>query len=301
MSIFVNMNNNKKIKEIVDFYYSLKKDDNDYLLYLDNEVEINTFDSKTNSISKNKTNVVSTNFDLLNKNNKLVSDLEVEKLSQDLIDNKFFWKYIVEKFPFFSISQYPKCKSDEDVNKANLNASMWLGFYQKIYNFLKNNNTAKILEIGPGYGSLFYPINNNFDTCDYWAIDINPLFYFEGLVESNGSEIPVNVGGNFDFIFSFNVFNHLSKKQRSSYYKSVYNSLKKKGRFLFTNFLIVDLSNEIDYWNYKDENNNIYTSFFSQLTKVDEYNNLADELNDIGFSVNIKMNQNTAIIDCQKI
>ena len=289
-----------KIIEIIDFYYSLKKE-GDYLLFSEKEIEIDVFNVQENKFIKNKTKQVPTSFDLINYNKKIISNLEIEQLSPDLIDNKFFWKYITDKFPLFSISKFPNCKNEDEVNKANFNASIWLGFYQKIEKVLNKNKNARILEIGPGYGSLFYPINKKFNFCDYWAIDINPLFYFEGLIETNGTNIPNNVGGNFDLIFSFNVFNHLSKKQRSEYYNNIYNSLKKNGKFIFTNFLSVNIEEENGYWQFVDENNNFYTSFFSQLTEVDNYNNLADELNEIGFSINVKMSQNTAVIECEKI
>lgn len=289
-----------KIIEIIDYYYSSKKE-GDYLLFLENEIEIDIFNVQKNTFIKNKTKEVSTSFDLINYNKKTISDLDIEQLSPDLIDNKFFWKYITEKFPLFSISKFPKCKNEDEVNVANFNSAIWLGFYQKIEKVLNKNKNSKILEIGPGYGSLFYPISKKFNFCDYFAIDINPLFYFDGLIETDGTNIPNNVGDNFDIIFAFNVFNHLSKNQRTEYYNNIYNYLKKGGKFIFTNFLAVNTNDEKGYWQFADEKKNFYTSFFSQLTEVDTYDNLADELNEVGFSINVKMSQNTAVIECEKI
>lgn len=289
-----------KIIEIIDYYYSSKKE-GDYLLFLENEIEIDIFNVQKNTFIKNKTKEVSTSFDLINYNKKTISDLDIEQFSPDLIDNKFFWKYITEKFPFFSISKFPKCKNEDEVNIANFNSAIWLGFYQKIEKVLNKNKNSKILEIGPGYGSLFYPISKKFNFCDYFAIDINPLFYFDGLIETDGTNIPNNVGDNFDIIFAFNVFNHLSKNQRTEYYNNIYNSLKKGGKFIFTNFLAVNTNDEKGYWQFADEKKNFYTSFFSQLIEVDTYDNLADELNEVGFSINVKMSQNTAVIECEKI
>jgi hypothetical protein len=53
-------------------------------------------------------------------------------------------------------------------------------------------------------------------------------------------------------------------------------------------------------WSYKDYNNNCYNTFLSQLTPIDEYEDLADELNEIGFSIKVKLTQNWAIIECIK-
>ena len=54
------------------------------------------------------------------------------------------------------------------------------------------------------------------------------------------------------------------------------------------------------FWSYKDEDGKPYTSFLSQLIPVDSYEELADELNDIGFSIKVSVKQNGAIIKCIK-
>lgn len=292
---------NEEIKKIIDFYHSKKKDNYDYILHLDEEIELIVIDVYKNKTHKTKTDKVSVNYNFFSKPYEIIKEEQKEKLNPDKIDNKFFWKYINEKFPCYSISQYPGCKNEDDVNKANLNAAMWTGFYPKIDLLLKENKSAKVLEIGPGYGNLFKEISNKYNLVDYYAIDINKLFYYDGLFECDGKSIPKDVGSNFDLIFSFNAFNHMSKNQRSSYYKEVYKNLKKGGKFIFTNYLISEHNQyRNDFWSYQDEKGNVYSSFLSQLIPIDDYNSLADELNEIGFSIKVKLSQNLAIIECEK-
>lgn len=290
------------IKEIIDLYYSKKKDlNNDYVLCLEENIDLNVVDVKTGNINKINIENFETRFDLISKPNEIILEENIEKLNPDNIDSKFFWKYAVEKFPNFSISQYPQCKNDDDVNKANLNAAIWSGFLNKIESKIEENQNQKILEIGPGYGSLFYYLTSKYQQTPYLAIDINPLFHYQGLYECDGKSVPNELGKNFELIFAFNVFNHLGKKQKSSYYKSIYDNLVENGKFIFTNYLLTEQNKNFDnLWSYRDSNNNCYNTFLSQLTQVDEYEDLADELNDIGFSVKVKLSQNWAIIECLK-
>jgi phospholipid N-methyltransferase len=292
----------EKIKNIIDNYYSKKKDKkNDYVLLLDEEVELNVIDLKSDLIIKNKQTEVNTGYDILSEPYKTLKKENIELLNPDVIDNKFFWECLVKKFPLFSISQYPRCKNEDDVNKANLNASIFSGFFQKIHSKINATNT-KVLEIGPGYGSFFYEITKKYQNCNYLAIDINPLFYYEGLYVCDGKSIPDELGENFDLIFAFNSFRHMSKKQRTSYYKEAYKKLKKGGTFLFTNYLISEQNKfRNDFWSFQDSDGIVYNSFFSQLIPVDIYDDLADELNKIGFSIKVKLSQNYAIIECIKI
>ena len=293
--------NNEEVENIINEYHSKKRDENDYVLHLENKVKISIVNVNDNSVQKNLTDQVSTNYNLHSSPYKLVSEESVKMLSPDNIDVKFFWKCVNEKFPLFSISQYPNCKTDDDVNKANINAAKWIGFYSKLNQLIKKNTSSKILEIGPGYGNFFKDITSNYNSVDYYAIDVNKMFYYDGLYECDGKSIPKQVGENYDIIFSINTFNHIGKKQRTSYYKDVYKKLKKGGTFLFTNYLISEHNqHRNDFWSYQDDSGNVYSSFFSQLIIIDDYHTLADELNNIGFSINVKLSQNLAIIECLK-
>ena len=86
-------------------------------------------------------------------------------------------------------------------------------------------------------------------------------------------------------IYSFNVFQHLSKKQRTSYYKDIYKKLKDSGSFIFGMFVRTEENKNWTCWGGADYKGRYYTNFFKQLTEVDEIGELLDELDGIGFDV----------------
>lgn len=293
----------KDFKEIIDFYFSKKKDDiDDYNLILDDEVDVDVINQSNGERVSIKSREVKTRVNLYNLNHNPVTEEDVENLNPDNINVEEFWKYAVKKFPNYSISNYEECRNEDDVNKANLNSAIWSGFIQKVEAQIKSVPNDKFLEIGPGYGGIFRHILSKYEQCNYFAIDVNPLFNYEGgLFKCDGKSIPNELGGDFNTIFSFNVFHHLSKKQRISYYKDCFNKLKKNGKFIFTNYLVVDENKDKNFlWSYKDNKGNPYTNFFTQMNPVDNYNDLADELNEIGFDVKVSLKQNLAIIECTK-
>jgi ubiquinone/menaquinone biosynthesis C-methylase UbiE len=290
-------------KNIIDYYFSKKKSsDDDYNLILEDEVDIQIINPNTGDIIVERTKEVKTRMNLYNLGNNVLSQEEIDKMSPDNIDNEGFWKYAVKKFPNFSISNYENCRTEDDVNKANLNAATWIGFIQKIESLIKIDPDEKHLEIGPGYGGLFRYILKRYENCNYYAIDINPLFYYEGgLYKCDGKTIPNELGNEFKTIFSYNVFQHLSKSQRSSYYNECYNKLQDGGKFIFTNFLVVEQNKDKKFlWSYVDEKNRPYTNFFTQMNAIDYFEELADELNDIGFDVKVSLKQNIALLECTK-
>lgn len=294
--------NKEEVENIVDLYFQKKvSKDNDYMLFFEDGLLINQLNNDTNELTSSKTKDIPTRVNILSPPGKVLSDDDIQRLDPDNIDISHFWRYCVEKFPNFSISGYHECKNEDDVNTANLNFAIWCGLISKMDSLLKQKPDAKILEIGPGYGSIFNHITSKYDRCNYLAIDVNPLFYYDGLFECDGKSIPEEAGDEFDMVISSNVFQHLSQKQRSSYYLEVFNKLKSDGIFVFTNFLIADENRDAkEYWSYMDKEGRPYSTFFSQLTPVDEYNDLADELNEIGFSINVNLKQNFAVITCEK-
>ena len=108
----------ERYKEIIDLYSKQKKNDRDeYNLTLDKPFNLKMVNQNDGSIFYNETPEVPTRIDLLNSE-KSINEESIEKLNPDNIDIKSFWRYAVEKFPLFSMSSYPFCKNEDDVNKA---------------------------------------------------------------------------------------------------------------------------------------------------------------------------------------
>ena len=72
-----------------------------------------------------------------------------------------------------------------------------------------------------------------------------------------------------DIIYSVNVLQHCSQKDRFDYIKQGYKKLKKGGYFVGTCFLETKSNSKENCWGYIDEKGRKYCNFFNQLTEVD--------------------------------
>lgn len=165
---------------------------------------------------------------------KVVFPLLQEKLNPDIINPKVFWKATDIHFGFDTVANtqrktethssfFKDIKTFKDANDQNHRLVHWLGVtgyldwikYNAEYKFKK----LKIGEVGCGYGSLKENYVN--DTMEYIGFDVIPRF--DGVVEIEGengtfSENQIEqYKGKFNLIYSFNVFQHLSKKQIEKY------------------------------------------------------------------------------------
>jgi SAM-dependent methyltransferase len=105
----------------------------------------------------------------------------------------------------------------------------------------------------------------------------------------------------FDVIYSVNVFQHCSQKDRFEYFQQGYDVLKKGGYFLFTEFLMTEENRNNPYWGIIDENGRGYTQFFNQLTECDWDYELYELLNNVGFKpIKCSINGNFCTIIMQK-
>jgi len=89
----------------------------------------------------------------------------------------------------------------------------------------------------------------------------------------------------FDIIYSVNVFQHCSQKDRFKYFQEGYDALKSGGYFIFSQFLMTNQNKNDSCWGIKDENGRGYTHFFNQLTECDWDYELNTELEKIGFKI----------------
>jgi len=202
---------------------------------------------------------------------------------------------------------------EEDYEKAanlrdeisNLN-----GIIKKTTN---NVQPLTFLEIGPGFGCVKHALDYHFrDKIDYHAIDVHPLFEYDKLYKCNGSKFPRQLRGKrFDAIYSVNVFQHLSVKQRRSYYKEVYRTLKEGGAFIFSVMAMSEKSKDWVFdmpdgskrrlFGFADEDDNFYIQFFSQFTRVQYGTEIQNDLTEAGLTiVSGEFKRNCLTIYCKK-
>ena len=205
----------------------------------------------------------------------IISNKLIERFNPNKIDNSYFWKCATKTFPLISIGDNPPYLPNLGTGTLNglHKPSGALGVLSALIN---NNPNSKILEIGPGFGCIKNYIDEKYNIKNYYAIDICPHFKFERLYKCDGKNIPIEIPNPFDIVYSINVFQHLTREQKSSYYKQVDIILRPGGEFIFGTYVATKETLMTTFNNGKsflfgmiDENGNPYCQFFNQFTPVD--------------------------------
>ncbi len=278
----------QSIKDHILKYYSHKVDD--YSYQIDEQVinQSSIFLSIESEIKKGLYKNCQDGEDFFTVHSKEY----IDQLHPTKVSPVEFWKYATKKFPLVTISGAPS-KNKKEVNKNNLLMHLGLGnidiveaYFTKGY---AENNKPKVLEIGPGYGSIYYHIRDKYGrtkTQDYYAIDVNPLFRYKKLFKTNGYTIPKEIPTNLDGVFSFNVFQHIAKAHRTEYYKQIFKLLKSEGVFAFDMFMLTETNKDVPkLWGHRDESGRRYCFMFDQLTEIDHVDEVIEELKTIGFEI----------------
>ncbi len=217
----------------------------------------------------------------------IIKNEAVQRFSPNNIDNKQFWTDCREYFPLISICG-GKSKNIKEANARNLEMSKTVGILPFLNDLIANSpEKLNVLEIGFGYGSLFFEIKNK---CNYLGIDYvipKSLKRYKNFFEINQSGIPqpfLNKDA-FDVVYSVNVLQHCSQRDRFIYFKQAYEALKPGGHFLFTLFLMTENNKNDRCWGYVDTTGRGYTQFFNQLTECDWDYELYYVLDSIGFQI----------------
>ena len=210
----------------------------------------------------------------------------IEKLSPDNIDSREFWKIATDKFPLFSIAGGVQTITTIDqVNEQTLAMAALLGVLKPLDLLYQENPNLRLLEIGPGHGGLQKALKKFYGDDNYYAIDVNLLFEHPRFYQTDGKTIPDTIPYPMDIVYSVNVFQHLSKAQRTSYYKQILEVLRFGGVFIFGMFVVTEKNKNWPCWGIKGQNGKYYCNFFKQLTEIEREEVIIKELNEIGFEV----------------
>ena len=161
-----------------------------------------------------------------------------------------------------------------DANRLNLRFARSLG----VLAFLDENahERLKILEIGPGYGSIKNYVETH-TAYSYIGVDVVPRipevvettpegFITYALVAENRSLM--------SYVVSSNVFQHLSARQRTRYYRDAHALLHAGGLFIFN--LSIDRGKPNEYL--RDAEGNAWCDHYGQFTLIPKAD-IYDELN----------------------
>jgi hypothetical protein len=208
----------------------------------------------------------------------------IDRLSPDAVDCRDFWKVCDEIFgtdpvyngsiqPTVGVVPYP-VESRSDANRMNLRLAKSLG----ITAFLDENASLRLktLEIGPGFGSLKNYIETH-TAHIYTGFDVCPRLpdvletTAEGLIPESFIEKET---GQFAYVVSSNVFQHLSSRQRSRYYQDAHSLLCGAGLFMFN--LHVDTGKSSQH--IRDAEGRAWCDHYCQFTMIPKPADLYAEL-----------------------
>lgn len=166
---------------------------------------------------------------------KLVTPEDIALLSPNNIHNGDFWRVVEEVFGVDCVAatMYGKLDSDKDLGSLrNLSLARTGG----MLNFVDEwrHLHCPVLEIGAGYGNFKYycMLNTAFK---YLGVDVYPKSHGIHAALPNGTLPPyiLNEKGKFQIVYSSNVFQHLSKEQRSVYFQDIFDLMTEHGLFIF--------------------------------------------------------------------
>ncbi len=211
----------------------------------------------------------------------------VDKLSPDKIDCRAFWRVCDDLFgidPVHNVMLTPEVgnlpypiETRMDANRMNLRLAKSFG----ITSFLEEtaHRRLKVLEVGPGFGSLRDHIETTTEHV-YTAIDVRPRF--EGVLEATAEgfapdEFVTSGQGSFSYVVSTNVFQHLSARQRTRWYLDAQRLLHAEGLFIFN--VLVDTSKISP--RARDREGNAWCDHYGQFTEIPKLGALHDELGNL--------------------
>lgn len=199
---------------------------------------------------------------------------EIELLAPENIHNGHFWQVVEELFgpDCVANTNYGSLPNDIDEgNERNLALARMCGALNLIDNW--RHYQMPVLEIGAGYGNFKQYLKSN-TAMVYTGVDVFPKIRGVYPTQPNGL-LPLHlVERTFHIIYSSNVFQHLSSKQRTQYFKDIHGMLTPNGTFIF-NLLVPKLPPEQQYL---AEDGKAYLRHYGQFTEVPLYNDFIREL-----------------------
>jgi SAM-dependent methyltransferase len=193
----------------------------------------------------------------------------IQRFHPNKINNKKFWIKSKEYFPKLSVCGRPS-KNIKEVNQNTNQIPDAIGITDIINKIIDDNpEKLNILEIGFGYGNFFFKMK---DKCNYTGIDYTiPKFLkkYKNFIEIDKSGIPdylyEDLSGNelYDIVYSINVLQHCSQKDRFEYFSQAYKALKTGGYFIFSSNVMTEKNKNSECWGYKDISGRGYTCFLT--------------------------------------
>lgn len=192
-----------------------------------------------------------------------------------------FWRDCKEYYPLHSVAGGYTFKNEEQIKDEE---------YRNVPVDVLPKRKGKVLEIGFGFGGAARRFKEK--GFKYYGIDYvtsgTPNREYGDFIEIKESGIPKELlkdKGKFSMVYSDNVFQHLTSKQRKEYYDQVHTILKPGGTFYFSLFTRNEDGMK-EYYSYPEHKNHGYaTHFFGVHTNVPNLSKLKRHLKKVGFDI----------------
>lgn len=170
---------------------------------------------------------------------------DVDLLSPDLIDNGAFWRVAEELFSTDPVSnctvgqEKPAVRSEAEANRINMglyHAYGVTGLFESLLIHHGPDCAPKVLEIGPGYGALRDWLKARCPKARYHAADCYPRIPEAMQTTLDGLLALIPKVESYHIVVASNVFQHLSLKQRRTYYADIASGLSDRGLFVVSSF-----------------------------------------------------------------
>ena len=203
---------------------------------------------------------------------KVVTKEMIDRLSPDEVNCREFWRVCDELFgidPVCNVVKPPEIgnmpytvETRMDANRLNLRLAKAMGITSFLDEFA--HERVRTLEIGPGYGSLkhYIEVHTNHR---YLGFDVVPRLADVRETTDEGflpDEFVTEFRGEYSYVVSTNVFQHLSAKQRTRYFHQVHSLLHDGGVLLFN--MLVDTGK----MPLRDKNGNAWADHYGQWTLI---------------------------------
>ena len=218
---------------------------------------------------------------------KVITKEMIDRLSPDDVNCRDFWRVCDELFgvdPVCNVVKPPEVgnmpyavETTMDANRLNLRLAKSMGITSFLDEFA--HERVRTLEIGPGYGSLKHYIETHTNH-RYLAFDVVPRIPDVRETTEQGflpDDFVTEFRGQYSYVVSTNVFQHLSAKQRTRYFHQIHDLLHDGGVFLFN--MLVDTGKAPQ----RDKNGNAWADHYGQYTLIPKVGDIQKQITSLYF------------------
>jgi hypothetical protein len=275
----------KKYEDVINFYDSNKTIQGEYEILINYKEHDYLVSTHSTLFQFQKDAVIKEILYNEKKGKHIIKKEIVDRFHPNNIENNKFWSLAKIKLPLFSVCG-SFSKNIEDCNQQTYGMAKNLGFIDFIKGIIKENKEKiNFFEIGYGHGNLYnhFKYKVNYLGIDYYKNDNLNKYNNLLLIEKSGIPNDLIEDNLQDIIYSVNVLQHCSQKDRFEYLKQSFDKLKVGGYFIGTCFLETEKNKNMYCWGIEDEFGRKYTHFLNQLTEVDTENELKAYIQSLGY------------------